>query len=435
MENTIKKPLFIDLTDCDDEYPPPPKKILINNRNQPDVVEVSVNLNGLPGPTSSMQAGRSLGARPKKRGSCSKCYKDESHISIVYLECGHRLCYLCFVLELQNNKKSSTRCSFIDCQHHISQKLIKQVLMPADYVLFLEHTCNNLRRALQKKSNGLDVYQATPMALQPVARASSRIDDIADLSEFDDLSAFDDLGDFNDVPDADRSEIPDVINDLPANLQTQVVNPKIFERRRSELFHIQNLEKESYVKNQEPFECPICMVEYGAGDGVILKNCLHTFCKECICESIKHSGDTMVICPFNSETGNCEFFIQDREIRALTSPEVYEAFLNRALKQGEANLTNVFHCKTPDCIGFIEFAQGTKAFPCEVCHVVNCVLCKAIHELKTCEEYQFDLKNDVKNQEELKLTEEAVKDLVENGAVRQIPFPSWAFLIIFLISL
>lgn len=33
------------------------------------------------------------------------------------------------------------------------------------------------------------------------------------------------------------------------------------------------------VPNFEPFECPICLVPYNPHEGLILKNCLHTFCK------------------------------------------------------------------------------------------------------------------------------------------------------------
>lgn len=33
------------------------------------------------------------------------------------------------------------------------------------------------------------------------------------------------------------------------------------------------------VENQEEFECPICFDEIQVGDGVVLRECLHNFCR------------------------------------------------------------------------------------------------------------------------------------------------------------
>lgn len=100
------------------------------------------------------------------------------------------------------------------------------------------------------------------------------------------------------------------------------------------------------------------------------------------------------------------------------SAEIYEKHLLKALKQGEATMENVFHCRTPDCVGFFQHVAGATAFPCEVCSNVNCFKCNAIHEDKTCEQYQEDLLNNVKNQRELKMTEDAVINLLAKGSVR-----------------
>lgn len=150
----------------------------------------------------------------------------------------------------------------------------------------------------------------------------------------------------------------------------------------------------------------------------MLKSCLHSFCKDCISDTVKHSTDAVVMCPsFDNGNRPCQSVITDREIKAVTPADVYEQFLHRSLKLGETNLDNVIHCHTPNCIGFVQANEANIAFACQVCNAINCVKCKAIHEQKTCDEYQFDLKNDVKNQDELKKTEEAVKKMVEKGEV------------------
>ena len=33
------------------------------------------------------------------------------------------------------------------------------------------------------------------------------------------------------------------------------------------------------IPNAEPFECIICYLDIEPGDGVVLRECLHTFCK------------------------------------------------------------------------------------------------------------------------------------------------------------
>lgn len=183
---------------------------------------------------------------------------------------------------------------------------------------------------------------------------------------------------------------------------------------QSELHRLYDL---SYVKNSLPFECPICMVDIKIGDGVMLKNCLHSFCKDCIEETVKHSEDPQVPCPFNDEHGSCEFHLEEREIRALVSEETLEKHLERSFKRAETSLENVFHCKTPDCSGFIQHADDSRAFLCPVCNVVNCLSCKNIHDGMTCHDYKLTFKNDKKSQHELKMTEAAVKKMLADDKV------------------
>jgi len=40
-----------------------------------------------------------------------------------------------------------------------------------------------------------------------------------------------------------------------------------------------NLDRQDLVRNVEPFDCPICMTAFGAGEGAVLRECLHTFCR------------------------------------------------------------------------------------------------------------------------------------------------------------
>lgn len=387
----------IDLTEEDAQ--PSIKNRLGNNR---EVIPVPIYHSPQPGTSRQL-----LGARPKKRGGCTKCGNDTS--AMVHLDCQHRLCMGCFILTLRSNRTTVNSCPIPDCQSVISDIIIRSSLNPSDYIYYLEHIRDNLRNALK-------AFKAKDDA--------NRLHHLETIDERIELE-------IPQIIEVVRARPLDFLIDptLPVNLMEPAALPDTFsaheamtitKRRSSWLVQSQNLDNQPFWNNVERFECSICLTNCEVGDGVMLKNCLHSFCKECISDTIRHSTDPAVLCPgFNADEVPCELYIQDREIRALTPPEVYEQFLQRALKQGETNLDNVLHCKTPDCIGFVQTDADATAFVCQVCDAINCIKCKAIHELKTCEEYQFDLLNDVKNQKELQMTEQAVTELIAKGEVSE----------------
>lgn len=112
-------------------------------------------------------------------------------------------------------------------------------------------------------------------------------------------------------------------------------------------------------ESPEPFFCEICLEQYiDPREGVLLKECLHVFCKECLKNHINFSEDPVIKCPYCKDY-QCPFNLQDREIRALLNADDYKKLQMKSLRQSEATMANVFHCKTPDCIGtfcnFIKF--------------------------------------------------------------------------------
>ncbi len=48
---------------------------------------------------------------------------------------------------------------------------------------------------------------------------------------------------------------------------------------RANYEHILNLESKEFITNTEAFDCPVCFDEINPGDGVVLRECLHKFCK------------------------------------------------------------------------------------------------------------------------------------------------------------
>ena len=43
--------------------------------------------------------------------------------------------------------------------------------------------------------------------------------------------------------------------------------------------HMLSVDNQDMVPNMEEFECPVCFDTVKAGDGVILRECLHKFCR------------------------------------------------------------------------------------------------------------------------------------------------------------
>lgn len=137
-----------------------------------------------------------------------------------------------------------------------------------------------------------------------------------------------------------------------------------------------NLDTADVVPNLEEFECPICMVFYQPREGVVLRDCLHVFCKECLASTVILSEEAEIKCPYIDTTYSCPSVLQEREIRGLVSKENYEKHLAKSIRQAENKIENTFHCKTPNCRGWcIIDEDNVNQFKCPVCTIVSCLTC------------------------------------------------------------
>ncbi|KAM6087655.1 sharpin [Chlamydotis macqueenii] len=174
-------------------------------------------------------------------------------------------------------------------------------------------------------------------------------------------------------------------------------------------------EEEVLVPNREVLECRICCQQVGPGEGVLLRECLHNFCRECLRQVINYSEEPEVACPFRDSSYACSSHLQEREIRALVSPEEYRRFLERGLALAERRSQNSFHCRTADCRGWCIYEDSVNEFRCPICRALNCLLCKAIHEGKNCRQYQDDLQLRAQNDAAARQT----KDMLQVGGGRR----------------
>ncbi|XP_077127545.1 ranBP-type and C3HC4-type zinc finger-containing protein 1-like isoform X1 [Ranitomeya variabilis] len=197
---------------------------------------------------------------------------------------------------------------------------------------------------------------------------------------------------------------------------------KALEKERQQNFqHLLQLDNEVLIPNQELIECRICYMEVPAGVGVLLRECLHSFCRECLRQVVNCCEDPEVSCPYRDDTYACDRKLQQREVRALVSAEEYSRFLERGLVVAESRSRNSYHCRTADCKGWCIYEDSVNEFICPICRAQNCLICKAIHDGMNCKEYQDDLRIRAQNDAAARQTSDMLKILVQTGEAMYCP--------------
>ncbi|XP_077085196.1 ranBP-type and C3HC4-type zinc finger-containing protein 1 isoform X1 [Siphateles boraxobius] len=191
--------------------------------------------------------------------------------------------------------------------------------------------------------------------------------------------------------------------------------------RRENFARLVQMDGHDLVPNPERVECRICYVELESGEGVLLRECLHCFCKECLRSMILMSEDPQVACPYRDEAYACDCILQEREIRALVSVDDYERWLKRGLSVAESRCEGSYHCATADCPGWCVYEDTVNTFHCPVCKKHNCLLCKAIHEGMNCKQYQDDIAARAINDSAARRTRDLLKTLVNSGEAMHCP--------------
>lgn len=175
-----------------------------------------------------------------------------------------------------------------------------------------------------------------------------------------------------------------------------LLNPEAYEKYvletlcKMNVFDVTELhENYEFVENKNKFGCAICLQNIKPGDGIVIKNCLHEYCKPCLGRYIQKSDSAIVPCPFRADDRTrCIGFLMDSEIRSLVSTETYLEFLTKSLDQAEATNANAYHCKTPNCPLWVEIDELVTEFTCPRCNRENCIKCKAVHQGTSCDDYQ-----------------------------------------------
>ncbi|XP_018016443.1 serine-rich adhesin for platelets [Hyalella azteca] len=179
------------------------------------------------------------------------------------------------------------------------------------------------------------------------------------------------------------------------------------------------LEKNALVSCNESFECRVCFTVVPRNAGVVLRECLHVFCRECLANAVRYSDTAAVKCLYRDHQYSCDATIQEREVKALVTAAEYEAHLKKSVQQAAVAMQNVFHCKTPDCPGFCVYEDNVNTFLCSVCYKQNCLTCQAQHTGLSCKNYQ-DLIAQKEDIDSL-MTQKFFEDMIAGGHGMQCP--------------
>lgn len=212
-----------------------------------------------------------------------------------------------------------------------------------------------------------------------------------------------------------------VINETKVEIESKTVAEEV-EKKINQYIELLSLDDSNdLTKSSEPFECSICLVDYEAAEGVILRNCLHTFCKDCIRNTIIYSEEAEVKCPYIDKEYTCDYHLQDREIKALLSKAQHDEHLAKSLRIAENQIENSFHCRTPNCKGWCIYEDDVNSFKCPICQLENCLTCRVIHDGLNCQQYQTMMKNNVENNPENATTLTMLDEMIKNGDAMNCP--------------
>lgn len=126
--------------------------------------------------------------------------------------------------------------------------------------------------------------------------------------------------------------------------------------------HFETLEKmssETLINNREVDDCSVCKRPVDVGRGIVIKGCLHTFCRRCLVHAIENNDTSIMICP--SKLVNCESEIGDEEIKALLTPEAYDKYVTEMLCK-----MNIF-TDLEDLYANYEYVENRHNFQCGIC--------------------------------------------------------------------
>lgn len=347
-------------------------------------------------------------------GACflPQCTFDHKEI-VTLQECNHMFFRACLIKNILAIREPTVICPFnkkkLKCTNVLQEAEIKEILSPADFdeylsisLLIAERESNNAYHCKTPNCIGWCICEVQATTFQcPVCTKTNcllckTIHITRPCKQLEDLLNYP-----NENNTATLSRTKD---------NAKKLYPKLLDLYRVDL-----------VLYQDEFTCPICFDIFSPMEGIILKSCLHTFCRACLQGVILFCENAEVICPFKDEDYACDSEILESEIKALISPALYEERLAKTFAIAESKIDNAFHCKTPDCKGWCIVEDAASEFHCPLCRRLNCTICAVNHEGETCEQYQGRIHDNCRLGFERSKSEDQIQRLIRQGEAMKCP--------------
>jgi hypothetical protein len=116
--------------------------------------------------------------------------------------------------------------------------------------------------------------------------------------------------------------------------------------------------EEPLVYSKEDSYCNMCRRFLQKGQGIVLKDCLHIFCRRCLNHALENNEEATMRCP--NINLKCEFEVRDDEIKAILTPSAYESFVKNSLMK--LNLFDLAELHES-----YEYVETKKGFKCNIC--------------------------------------------------------------------
>lgn len=208
-----------------------------------------------------------------------------------------------------------------------------------------------------------------------------------------------------------------------------LLSPDAYDKYTTEMLYKMNvvevaelIQEYEFVENKNEFHCDVCMEDCKPGEGIVLKSCLHQYCKKCIGKYIQEAGEAEIPCPWRDDDGlRCIGMISEMEVRSLIPMDSYRRYLDISLAEAEAATPNAYHCKTPNCKYWVEIDANVESFDCGLCRRTNCVRCKAVHQGISCEAYYDMTHGNDRRALENAATENQVRGLLQTKRAQNCP--------------